>query len=329
MMTSRCPEDGLDPHMCLIDNNHTQMHEVNVRAFDLNLLVALDALLEDRSVTRAARRVGLSQPAMSHALARLRTELGDPVLVRAGRAMRPTPRAERLREPVRRVLADVERALRDEGRFAPATSSRRFSLTCPDLLAPVLPDLLGSMTAQAPGVRLEVFPQPGPDLSLAGDLALGPAGREGTGLMSRTLGRVRWAVVGRRGHPAFRGRLTVAKWTRYPHVQVRTGDGNPSIVGEALARAGVRRTVGLVVPSFLAAPEVVARTDHLFAAVRELVEPVAERLGLALKRPPVALDDVPVAMFWHERMHADDGHRWFRDAVADVIDGLLARPRPP
>lgn len=303
------------------------MHEVNVRSFDLNLLVALDALLEEGGVTRAARRVGLSQPAMSHALARLRAELGDPVLVRAGRSMMPTPRAERLRGPVRRLLADVERILRDEGRFEPATSTRTFSLICPDLLAPSLPDMLSAMRAQAPGVRLEVFPTPGPDLALDGDLALGPAPREGAGLVTRGLGRVSWAVVGRADHPAFRGRLTVEKWTRYPHVQVRTGDRLPGQVDLALAEAGVERRVGLVVPAFLAAPEVVARTDYLFTAVRELVEPVAERLGLALKRPPLPLDDVSVAAMWHERVHGDEGHRWFREAVAGVLLESLERPR--
>ncbi len=301
------------------------MHEPNVRAFDLNLLVALDALLEERSVTRAARRVGLSQPAMSHALARLRAELDDPLLVRAGRGMMATPRAERLRAPTRAVLGAIARLLADEGGFEAATSTRTFALTCPDLLAPLLPDLLAAMSREAPRVRLEVHPPPGPDLAQHGDLALGRGPVEGAGLVGRTLGRVRWVVVGRRGHPALRGRMTVAKWTRYPHVQIRTGDLRSSVVDRALERQGITRTVGLTVPSFLAAPEVVARTDYLFTAVEELVAPLVDRLGLEAKRPPVPIPDTPVAASWHERVHGDPGQRWFREVVMRVIEARLAR----
>lgn len=301
------------------------MHEMNLSSFDLNLLVALDALLDEGSVTRAAQRTGISQPAMSHALRRLRDELDDPLLVRDGRAMLPTPRAERLRGPVQRLLADTRRVLRDEGGFDPEISTRAFCLACPDLLALLLPELLAALTERAPAIRLDVVPSPGPDLAGDGDLWLGPAPVQGAGLMSRTIGRVHWAVVGRRGHPALSGRLTVAKWIRHPHVQVRTGDRRPSFIDLALSAAGVQRTIGLTVPSFLAALEVLPRTSYLFTVVRELTEPVADRLGLVVKRPPIPLDPIPVAAAWHERQHADPGHQWFRQTVMDVLRGELQR----
>jgi len=300
------------------------MQSTNLSSFDLNLLLALDALLDEASVTRAARRVGLSQPAMSHALGRLREHLDDPLLVRAGRGMTTTPKGEALREPLRRLLGDLDRLLDEEGDFEPATSTRTFHLTCPDLLAATLPDLLAAMSADAPSVRLDVRSPPGPDLA---DVALGPAPTEGPDLVVRALGRVSWAVIGRADHPAFRGRLTVAKWTRYPHVQIRTGSAGPGFVDDALAAAGVERTIGLRVPAFLVAPEIVARTDYLFTGVRELVEPIADRLGLALRRPPVPIPDVPVAAMWHARMQADPGHRWFRGRVADVLSEALGRRR--
>jgi len=303
------------------------MHETNLSAFDMNLLVALEALLEERSVTRAARRVGISQPAMSHALRRLRDELEDPLLVRDGRAMIPSPRAERLRGQVVRVLADVRRMLRDEGGFDPATSTRAFTLACPDLLALWLPDLLGAMASRAPKVRLDVVPAVGPDLAVEGDLWLGPGPIERTGLMSVSLGRVHWAVVARQGHPAFAGRLSVAKWTRYPHVQVRTGDARPSFVDLALDASGVQRTIGLTVPTFLAAVEVLPRTDYLFTAARELIEPVAEERNLTLKRPPIPVDDVAVAAAWHERLHADPAHQWFRRTLIEVLQTELRQTR--
>lgn len=304
------------------------MHATNLAGFDLNLLVALDALLKERSVTRAAQRVGLSQPAMSHALRRLRDELGDAILVREGRRMVPTPRGERLRAPLQRLLAETLSLLRDEGDFDPQRSTRMFSLVCPDVLALVLPALLEAMSAQAPGVRLDVLSAPGPDLALAGDLWLGPAPVEGAGLMSRTLGRVSWAVVGRAGHPGFQGRFSVKKWTAYPHIQVVTGDLRPSFVELALAEAGIERTVGLTVPSFLAAIEIIPWTDHFFAAVRELIEGKIEMEGhLALKRPPIPLPDVPVAGVWHERLHTDVGHRWFRETVFAEVGRILGRKR--
>ncbi|MEZ4251049.1 MAG: LysR family transcriptional regulator [Polyangiales bacterium] len=130
--------------------------EPHLASLDLNLLVALDALLQEGSVTRAARRLGLSQPATSHALARLRELFGDPLLVRVGRGLAPTPRAEALRAPLERVLADVRRLLRERPAFDPATSRRRFVLLCPDLLAPLLPELLTVLEHDAPGVDLAV-----------------------------------------------------------------------------------------------------------------------------------------------------------------------------
>jgi len=241
--------------------------------------------------------------------------------------MLPSPRAERLRGPLVHLLADVRRLLADEGGFDPVTSRRAFTLACPDLLALWLPELLGAMTARAPGVVLHVVPAPGPDLALEGDLWLGPAPVEGSGLMSVVLGRIHWAVVGRAGHPAFMGRLTGAKWTQYPHVQVRTGDLRASLIDVALEGSGLERSIGLTVPSFLAALEVLPYTDYLFTAARELVEPVAGARGLALKRHPIADDEVPVAAAWHERQHADPAHQWFRQTITAVLKAELAIDR--
>lgn len=315
--------------MCHIDNGYRNMHDTNLSGFDMNLLVALEALLDECSVTRAARRVGISQPAMSHALRRLRDELGDPLLVREGRAMIPSPRAVRMRGPLVQVLADVRRLLGDAGGFDPASSSRAFTLACPDLLALWLPEILAAMTRRAPGVRLEVLPAGGPDAAVDADLWLGAMPAARSGLMQVVLGRVHWAVVGRRGHPAFSGRFTLAKWIRYPHIQVRIGDAQPSRIGQVFDATGTRRTIGLTVPSFLAAVEVLPRTDHLFTAARELVEPVAAARNLVLKRPPLPVDDVVVAAAWHERQQADPGHIWFRRTVTEVLQVELKKQRPP
>ncbi len=305
------------------------MHGIDLSAVDLNLLVALDALLAERNVTRAAARLRRTQPATSHALARLRDLFGDPLLVRSGREMVPTPRALALAEPLAQALADLRRLLGEEGAFDPARSARTFRLSCPDLLAAFLPELLAAMSATAPGVALAVRAPDG-DVGAAlatTDLALAPANAAASGLMRKVLGRVTWVVLAREGHPGVGRRLTLARWCAYPHVQVRVREGEPSFVDRALAAAGAERRIALHVPSFLVAPEVVARTDCFFTAPRELVAPIAARLGLAMHRPPLPIPEIPVAAHWHERTHADAGHRWFRDAVGAVVSEVLGGAR--
>ncbi|GAB4568891.1 MAG: LysR family transcriptional regulator [Haliangiales bacterium] len=305
------------------------MADIELSTIDLNLLVALDALLETHSITRAARRVGVTQSTMSHTLGRLRALLDDPVLVRAGRRMTPTPRAEALAAPLRRTLTELSRLLGAEAAFVPATSTRSFSLVCLDLLAPVVPELLARMRAEAPGTSLTVItPARGEVgqslLAGAGELALGPPQSDATGLMRRHLGEVRWGVFGRADHPALTGRLTRRAWLAYPHVVVRVGSSGPGVVGAALARANLERTVGLVVPGFLHAPLALARTDLLFTAARAAIQPLAAAFGLAERPPPLKIPGVPVVMYWPERLHGDPGQRWFRACVAEIIGARLA-----
>ena len=307
------------------------MNEIDGSKIDLNLLSVLQALFLEGSVTRAARRLGVGQPAASHALTRLRALFGDPLFVRIGRQITPTPRAEALREPLARLLVEVNRLVRQEPAFEPARTTRAFSLVCPDLLAPVLTRLSGQLSAQAPHARLEVvLPRPDDLRALEEgrvDLALMPMPEEGAGLVRRGLGTVRFAIVARRDHPLGRSRkLTGAQWAAYPHVQVRTGHGGKNLVGSELARVQFRRRVGLIVPTFLSALLVVAETDLLFAAPRELVRPLLDRFALTLLELPIAMADVPVAAVWHERFHADPAQRFFRELVIAEISAILRRP---
>ena len=302
-------------------------------ALDLNLLVALDALLAERNVTRAARRVGVTQSTMSHTLSRLREALGDPVLVRAGRAMVPTPRAEALASPLRRALDELQRVLRHEARFDPARSTRAFSLASPDVVAAILPTLAGRLAVEAPGVRLEMHASNGIDLvsSLAAssfDLGLSPAVSEGAGLVQTRLGEVRFCILARRGHPALsRRRFDVDAWVSHPHVIVRAWGAGPGAVARAFEATGRSRRVGAVVPGFLAAPFVVAETDHFFAAPRELVAPLAAKLDLVMLEPPIEIPALQVVALWHERMQADPGHAWFRGRVVEAVRAVLAPRR--
>lgn len=299
--------------------------DASLPSFDLELLRALEALLVTKSPTRAATRLHMTQSSASHALARLREHLGDPLLVRSGRTMVRTARADALLPKLSAALGELGRALREGDAFDPQTSTRVFRLAFPDVLAPVLPALLARLAARAPGVGLEVAQPPRrevPELLSTGALELAltpPVGASG-GLRERRLGDVDWAVFSRRGHPALRrGRLTLAQWLAFPHVVVRTGSDSPSFVEEALAATGETRRVGLVVPSFLMAPHVLHETDMLLAAPRQPMLPLADRLGLAHAAPPIAVRTVGVGLVWHERAHADPAHVWLRGETLEVV----------
>jgi len=305
------------------------MHQIDLKAIDLNLLVVLDVLLTERSVSRAARHLGRSQSAVSHSLARLRDLLADPVLVRTGRSMTPSPRAEAIAEPLRRVLHDAERVLAQAPGFDPATSARRFTLLAPDALGVILPELLAALAARAPGVSLELRAVPpsieGALAEGAADLALAPLLAAAPALRARRLGTLGHHVVLRRHHPALTdGRLDLAGYLAWPHVVVRTPDPGPSLVGTAIQAAGHSRRVGLAVPSFLMAPTIVGRSELLFTCPGALVAPVADALGLVLVPVPVPIPEVPVAALWHVRLHEDAGHRWFRKTVAEELRRWLS-----
>lgn len=305
------------------------MDEIDLSAIDLNLLVALAALLETRNVTRAARRLRVTQSTMSHTLGRLRALLDDPVLVRTGRAMVLTPRAEALAGPLRRTLAEITHLLQAEPGFEPTSSTRTFSVVCLDVLAAFVPDLLARMRVEAPGVGLDLRIPERFDVAQAlqsgeDDLALSPPQPYTSGLMQRALGTVHWQVFGRVGHPALRGpRLTRKAWLAHPHVVVRVGTAGRGYVGDAMAAAGIERTVGLLVPGFMLALQAVARSDLLLTAPAEPMAPLAAALRLTARKPPIAIPEVPVMLYWPERLHGEPGHRWFRACVGEVIAEAL------
>jgi DNA-binding transcriptional LysR family regulator len=309
-------------------------HDRALASLDLNLLVVLDALLAERHVTRAAARLGLTQPACSHALARLRRALGDPLLVRGPRnVMVPTARAEALAPGLRASLAGLATALRGEAPFDPAAAERSFHVACGDyaelvLLAP----LLGRLARKAPGVDVWMTPLAlGRDDMVrqlatgAADLAVGPPRRDWPeGLYTRVLFEERFRCVMRRGHPAAKGALTLARYCALSHLLV-TPRGTPgSLVDDALAALGHTRRVAAAVPHFAVAPYVVAGSDLVATLGEHVVEAGAAPLGLVVKPLPFAVPPFAITMTWHERVHRDPAQRWLREQIARAARG---RPR--
>jgi DNA-binding transcriptional LysR family regulator len=306
------------------------MNEVHLASVDLNLLVALDALLDARNVTRAAARVGITQSAMSHALARLRALTGDALLVRGGDGLVRTARAEALAEPVRRALGELARALAPPEPFDPRTARGRIVVGTSDYAELVLlPSFVARLARDAPGIDLRVRAI-GDDfvpLLASGeiDLAIAPVAQaEGrAGVLARRLFAERFVCVMRKGHPLAAQRLTLARFVAASHALISPRGKEGGIVDEALARLGHARRVAVAVPHFLIAPHVVAASDLLLTLAERVATTLAKPLGLAIRPMPseLRLEGFTMSAIWHERTSADPAQRWARDLFAEVARG--------
>jgi len=298
-----------------------------------NLLPVLDALLAERSVSRAGARLGLSQPAVSNALAQLREILGDPLLVRKGTGMEPTERALTLAGPLRAALLALEQGLEPAAAFDPATAERGFTIMTNDFVAfALLPRLLPRLQREAPKVRLQVraWQEHGipPELARGDvDLVLGFNRGLPPGHHARPLFDDRFVFVARQRHPLVRGKITLATYTKLSHIIVSQEPNARGVVDDALAQRGLSRHVALRVSHFLLVPPIVATTDYV-AALSELVaRPMAEPLGLQLLKMPIDAGGATVELVWHERTAASPAHAWLRALVEEVGRGVAATCR--
>ena len=301
------------------------IYAVNLRAADLNLFVVLEAMLQEQSVSRAARRIGLSQPATSNALARLRALFDDPLFVRQGARMAPTPRAEAIAADVRAGLGHLDAALSDAVEFDPSTARRTFVVAANDFASfTALPTLMDRVRREAPGIVLQVV-QYGPTqpfdalLSGAVDLILGAAFDLPSSVVSEDYIDVEFAVAVRKDHPRVRRRLTLRQFVELDHLLVAPMGGTRGAVDSALQERGLQRNVALFVPNFLLAPIIVGRTDLVTTLARPVLEVFAEQAGLRLFEPPLPLHGFPYSGMWERRRHSDPAHRWLRDAVRDAV----------
>jgi DNA-binding transcriptional LysR family regulator len=289
---------------------------------DLNLLFTLDVLLAEGSVARAARRLGLSASAMSRSLARLRRTTADPLLVRAGRGLVPSPRAEELRERVRQVVHDAEAALRPARPLDPARLARTFTLRTSDgFVENFGPALVARVANEAPRVRLRFVTRVDRD---SGPLREGTVDLE-TGVVSKGMGpelraqallRDRFVGAMRKGHPLARGKMTLARYAAAKHVAVTREGSEKGPVDIALAPLGLQRNTVAMVTGFSAALAL-ARGSDLLATVPER-HTGHLRDGMLTFALPMAALRITVSLLWHPRMDADPGHRWLRQHVREV-----------
>jgi DNA-binding transcriptional LysR family regulator len=289
---------------------------------DLNLLVTLDVLLAEGSVARAAERLRLSPSAMSRALARVRAATGDPLLVRAGRGLVPTPRALELRAQVGRIVQDAEAVLRPVETLDLKRLARSFTLRTRDgFVENFGPLLIARVGKEAPGVRLRFMPKPDKDSAPlregSVDLETGVVGDEtGPEVRAQALFRDRFIGVVRKGHPLSRARVTPARYAAARHILVSRRGLDRGPIDDALQPLGLERAIVTTVDGFAAALAL-ARSSDLVASVPER-HTGNLRAGMHSFPLPVVLPGLTISLLWHPRLEADPAHRWLRRIVREV-----------
>lgn len=302
---------------------------MNLQTIDLNLLVAFEALMEERNVTRAARRVGLSQPAMSNALARLRRTFGDPLLVRMPVGMAPTPAAQALIGPIRASLAHLRAVLEDRPAFDPASSDRTFHLLANDYAEiALLGRVVRAIREVSHGVTLRVhrplnvFQAPSAAaLSASLDFAVGffpDVLSLERGIRSNVLWEEDNMCIASANHPSIRGKLSIRQYASAPHAAVFYKSEGPGVIDNLLAQKGLSRRSVLYVPHFASVPFIVASTDLIATVPTRLAERFSRQLKLQMLPVPFAMPPFRLALLWHERFQPDPAHEWLRRLIGDA-----------
>jgi DNA-binding transcriptional LysR family regulator len=301
------------------------MHDIDLRRLDLNLLVTFEVLMTERSVTRAAERLNRTQSAVSHALARLREQVGDPLLIKMGGRMTPSPYAERLIDDVRPILRSIQRVLLPPQPFDAATSTRTFRIAVSDIAPSLFSRLMAAATRAAPHVTIDwVTETPQTALAVADgqiDVAfVASALKLPEGIARHEAGDIPWATFMRADHPA-RDDWSPAAWGRWPHVLVQIGNSLQSPVAAASARD--RRHIAARVLNFSAVPPLLARTDCVATLPAIAMHEALERFGLRAVRPPFAVASMSHRFIWSERLTNDPAVRWLRDLLLGVFATVL------
>ncbi|MHC5264326.1 LysR family transcriptional regulator [Streptomyces sp. UC4497] len=303
---------------------------------DLNLLVVLDALLREQNVTRASERLHMTQPATSTALARLRKVLGDPLLVKHGRHMELTPRAEALVEPVRSVLATIEQTIVRPPEFDPARDNRAFSVTASDYIGVTLiRPLLAVIAGLAPHLRINMGPIHDRYVTALQrdemDLAVLPERLVGEGDLPECrrmpVSEDRFVGAVWKGHPRAGERLTASMLASHPYLAHQPLGGS-SLVEQDLDAAAVPRRVEATAGTFVAMPFMLAGTDLVTIVPERLGRRVAQAADITLLEPDLELQPLRQCAYWHSRRDADPGHRWLRDRLLSVARSPYEAPAP-
>ena len=292
---------------------------------DLNLLVLFHHLMVERRVSKVADNMGLTQPAVSNALARLRRIFGDELFLRTAAGMVPTPFAEQLAEPVGYALGMIHSGLNQRAQFEPASARRTITIGMTDIGEIVfLPALIERLGREAPGVQLNTVRNNAVNLrddmeSGKVDLAIGLLPQLKAGFFQRRLFKQRYVCLFRRGHALDRPRLTLADFKAAEHLVIVAAGTGHGQVDELIQKAGIERSVRLTVPHFVSVGHILQRTPLLATVPERLAQTLTEPFGLAFRPHPVKLPEVPINVFWHAKMHRAPANQWLRGVVFELF----------
>lgn len=301
---------------------------MNLRSLDLNLLLVFDAIYTERSISRAARRLSLSQPAVSNALGRLRDRLGDPLFERNAQGMSPTPRAKVLKEPIHQALDILERGLRNDDKFDYASSEREFVIAVEDYGETViLPRLVDWLASTAPNIRVTIRPESSASLKEAMregsvDFALDYFTLTSEGFVNRCVLKETLLTLARQDHPYIGERLSLESFLEQRHVVIAPRGRVTPMIDRTLSRQGLQRKIALVVPHFLSMPTVVQTSNIIGTLPRRMAYHFAESFRLRVHAVPVKTPAFPVHLIWHESFDNDPGHQWLRNHLIGLCASL-------
>jgi DNA-binding transcriptional LysR family regulator len=297
---------------------------MELRDIDLNLLLVFDRMLAEKRVSAVAESLGLSQPAISNALARLRRAFGDELFLRTARGMEPTPFALQLAEPVAYAMGTLHGALNQQTVFDPATSTRSFTLAMTDIgeiyFAPVLMDVL---SRAAPGVTISTVRNTAVNLRDAMeagqvDIAIGLLPQLKASIFQRRLFKQRYVCLFSATHAlAAKSKLTLKDFCAAEHLLVKAAGTGHGQVDELMAAQGIARRIRLTVPHFVAIGHILRSTPMIATVPERLAQSIAEPFGLVWRTHPVALPQIAINAFWHARFHRDPGNQWLRGVLFD------------
>jgi DNA-binding transcriptional LysR family regulator len=300
---------------------------------DLNLLVALDALLEENSVAAAADRLHLSPPAMSRTLARIRKATGDDILVRTGRTMTPTPRALELRDEARELVMRAQAVLTPLTTLEPARLERTFTLRCHDALVTALaPPLLTAVAEAAPKVAIRFLAEASADVAdlTRGqtDIQVGASAPDSPEIATRTVGTDRMVAVMRPDHPLAEGEITPERFAEAQHVAISRRGRLTGPIDDALAALGLQRHVYAALPTTGAALDLAARTQTVAMVAEHVCRPLWTALGLKARTLPFDVPPTQMIVAWHHRYDSDPAHAWLRTRLIHVLQTVIDPETP-
>lgn len=302
---------------------------MTLQTADIRLLQVFEEIYKTRSVTRAADKLGLGQPAVSIALGRLRKHFDDPLFVRIANVMEPTPLARELEPQVSGTLASLEQVFGYRSGFDPTTTERTFCISMTDISQLVLlPRLWAHLRRTSPGIHIDIVPlsTDTPRLLESGeaDLALGFMPQLEAGFYQQSLFRQRYVCVASADHPRIRNRLSLKQFEREEHAVVTTSGTGHLILAREIASQGITHNIALRVPNYLGIAFVVEQTDMLVTIPERLAEVLEGRGRFKVFPVPFALPDYAVKQHWHERYHHDPGNRWLRSVLSELLSSAGA-----